>query len=149
VVAAALHHRAHDVGRQDLPGLRRVAQPRRGVDRQPEVVAVLHRRVAQVQAHAHGERLVGPRVPAVDPLLDGHGAVHAGGGTREDCHQAVAGGLHLAPPGLGQRLAQHGEVLDPHLLGQRGTDAGLHPGRADEVGEQRGDRSQRAHLRRH
>ena len=145
MVAAGRHHRADDLGGQDLPRLGGVAQARGGVDRQAEVVAVVEGRVAQVQPHPHAERLVGVRVAAVDPLLDGHRAVDRGGHAREDGHHPVAGRLDLAAAGLGQHLAEHREVLHPQLLGGRGTDPGLDARGADQISEERGDRAQRSH----
>ena len=135
-MAVAAAHDADEVGGQDLAAVGARAQAH-GLDHgQPEAVAALAGDVAERDADADVERLVGIAVAALDALLQPDGAGDRGGGAAEDGHQAVAGRLDLLAAVLLDGLAQQAEELAPEVVGGGGPEARRGGGRPDEVGDE-------------
>ena len=108
---------AHDVGGQDLPSFRLVADARRQVDRRAEEIVILGDRFARVQPDVDAERRVGVLLlMRADATLDGDGSVECCRGCRERRHDAIAGVFDLVPAVGGERRADDLVVRAPDLL---------------------------------
>jgi hypothetical protein len=107
VAAPRAHQPADEVGGDDLPGLRGVAQALRDDDGRADEVGADPHRLAGVQPHAqHGALAAG-----ADRLLHGRRAGHRPAGGRERHHQPVAEALHLLAAVAADLRPQEREVL--------------------------------------
>ena len=144
VLASRADQSAHELGREDLPSLRHVAQPARDHDGRAEVVVLVADRLAHVEAHPDHQGLVRPLIVVLTcRLLHRHGAGDGLDRAAEDDHEAVAQRLDLLSATGPHGLAQELEVRLPDALGAGVAEPVQDLGGAHEVGEQ-----QRDHLRR-
>ena len=136
---ASTGHEPYDVGGEDLAGSGGGRQSGRFHDRVTEVVAVLLGHLAAAEADPKADGMLAGPVVEFDSLLHGHCARDGRGRRPEHDHQAVAEVLDLGAAGLGDGLAEDGEVGATHLVGLLGRVRHRQLGRSDHVGEQDDD----------
>ena len=121
VPAPAARHGGHDLRRQDLATVAPRAQSGRFDDRVAEVVVVLDTDLASTDPDPQPDASRSVRLASSTACCMATAQASAPR-RREDDHQPVAEVLHLPSPGLGDGLAEDGEVVPSHVVGRSWAD---------------------------